>query len=425
MSGLCLFVVFMAMLLLGAPISFSLGLGTMAACTVGGYSLSSLPLLITNGASSYTLVAIPYFVLLGNLMNTAGITDRIFDWAEAAVGHIKGGLAHANVLASVVFAGVSGTSTADAAGLGMVEINAMTKKGYPVDFTTAITMASAVLGPIIPPSVTLLIYATLSSTSVAKLFMAGMVPGLLVALILCVTSYILYVTGKVKMPAPVRFSLQRFVKATKRGVFALLCPLILLYFMSSGIVTPTEAGIIGVVYSLAIGLCYRSLSWKVLFDALKMTVESCTLIMFLIGMGSTTSWFLTAERIPSLITDILLGLTENKYLILLLINVILLVLGMFMDGTSIQLIMVPILLPIIDLLGVSRITFGVMVTINILIGTITPPFGVSLFIMTNIAKIPFERVVKSSVPFYIPLILALLAITYIPAFTLWLPNLLY
>lgn len=424
MTCVVLFLIFLGLLLLGSPISLAMGSGAMGAAITGGYDLTSLALLISNGSSNYTLVAIPYFVFLGNLMNMAGITDRIFDFADALVGHIKGGLAQVNVLASVIFAGISGTSTADAAGLGLVEIRAMERKGYPLDFSVAITMASSVLGPIIPPSVTLLVFASITSTSVAKLFMAGVIPGVLVALALCGTNYFLYVTKRVEMPAPVKFSARRLWTTFRKGFFALCCPVILMVTMMSGVVTPTEAGIVGVLYSLFVALVYRELTLKRLIKAMVDTVYSCAIIMFLIGMGTAVGWFLTAEQIPQLVSELMLSFTSNKIILLIIINILLLILGMFMDGTTIQLIMVPILLPIIDALMISRLQFGVMVTINILIGTITPPFGVGLFIMSAISNLSIPKVFKAAIPFMIPLVIALLCITYVPFFTTWLPSIL-
>lgn len=422
MVGIVLFVFFLGLIFLGAPISIAMGVGALVAAITGNYDISSFPLLISNGASNYTLVAIPYFVLLGNLMTVCGVSERMFDFADACIGHIKGGLAQVNILASVIFAGVSGTSSADNAGLGLVEINEMTRKGYDKSFSSACTIASAVLGPIIPPSVTLLIFGSITGVSVAKLFIAGILPGILVAFSLCATVYYLYVSGRVSMPVPTEFSWHKVMYTIKHGFFALLSPAILLYTMVGGIVTPTEAGIIGIIYALFLGLLYKELTIKKIIDCLYNTMTSCALIMFLIGLGSAVGWFLTAELIPQQMSELMLSLTSNKYLILLIMNIILLILGMFMDGTTIQIIMVPILLPIIDALAISRIQFGVMLTINILIGTITPPFGTGLFITSSIANLPMEALLRALKPFFIPLVIALICITYIPFFTTWLPS---
>lgn len=425
LNATLIFVTFIGLIVLGMPISMSIGIGTVVAAILGDFSISSIPLMITSGSSNFSLVAIPYFIFLGNVMNMGGITDRMFEWAEACIGHIRGGLAQVNVLASVIFAGVSGTSSADAAGLGLVEIRAMEKKGYDLPFSVAITMVSSILGPIIPPSVSLLVFASLTGTSVAKLFAAGVIPGVVVAIGMMLINTRLCKEGKVIVPEPEPFSPKRFWIATKHGILALLCPVILLITMLSGAITPTEAGIIGSLYSLLVAAVYGELSAKKLWQACVETVNSCALIMFLIGMGNALAWFLTAEQIPQAVSTFLFGLTSNKYVILIIINIILLILGMFMDATAIQLIMVPILLPVIKTIGMSMIQFGLMVTVNILIGTMTPPYGLGLFIMSSVSKLSIPQILKATKPFFPIVIAFLLLITYVPWFSEFLPNLLF
>ncbi len=425
MIGLVILLVLALLIVLGTPISMALGGATMVGLLGSGYHLSTLPNLVTNGASNYTLVAIPYFVLLGYVMNSGGITRRIFDFADALVGHIKGGLAQVNVLASVIFAGISGTASADAAGLGLIEIDAMTKSGYDRAFSAGITAASAVLGPIIPPSVTFLIFATLTNASVAELFMAGIIPGVIIAAVLMIANYLFYTSGKVKMPAPVPFSWHRLWQTFKDGFFALMCPVVLVVTMTVGFVTPTEAGIVGLVYSIIVGIIYKEITIKSFLEACQQTVITCALIMFLMGLGSAVGWLLTAENVPRQLSNAMLSVTDNKYVILLFINVILLILGMFMDGTTIQLIMVPLLMPIMSALNVSLLQFGVMVTINIMIGTITPPFGTGLFITATVAGVKMENLIKYCLIFMAPLLVGLLLITYVPFFTTWLPGILF
>lgn len=423
--GAVLLFAFLGLVVIGVPISLSMGMSTLLTLELGDYNLSVLSLMVQRGASNFTLIAIPYFVLAGNLMNFGGITKRIFDFADACVGWMKSGLAQVNVLASMIFAGISGTAAADAAGLGLVEIQAMTEKGYDKRIAVGITLASSLIGPIIPPSITFIIYASLASVSVAKMFMAGLIPGIMLGLVLMYQNRRLYIKGTYPMPKPEPFSGRRVITTFRQGFFALMFPVLLIACLSSGIVTTTETGVLGVAYALFCGLIYRELSLKNLISAIRMTVESAALIMFLIGMGTAVGWLSTSEMLPVAMSDLLLGLTENKIILLLLIDVLLLVLGMLLDGNTIQLIMVPVLLPIIDALAISRIQFGVMVTLNIMIGMCTPPVGVGLFIMSNVAKMRFEEVVGSMKHFFLPLAIALLLVTFVPFLSTWLPSIMF
>jgi TRAP-type C4-dicarboxylate transport system permease large subunit len=372
MVAIILFVSLLGLIILGFPIAISMLLSSLIAILLSGLDPVIIPSLMSGGISSYTLMAIPFFVFLGNLLNSGGITDRIFDCAHAMVGWIKGGLAQVNILSSLIFAGTSGTATAEAAGLGLVEIRAMKAKGYDLKFSVGVTLASSVLGPIIPPSITFLIYASIASVSPAKLFMAGLFPGLLIGLALMVTVYVMCSRNMVDIPAPGKFSVKRLWTTAKHGFFALCTPIVLIWGISSGTVTATEAGIIGVVYALFVGLIYKELTLKKLYEALKDT---------------------------------------------------LLILGFFVDATSVQLIMVPILVPIANALGIDLLTLGVMITVDVMIGTSTPPVGNCLFIMSSISGLSITEVVKGIKIFYIPLVIGLLLITYIGFFTTWLPGL--
>lgn len=424
MIGALLIISFLILLVVGAPISMSMGLSTAFGLHMGNYDLTMLPMLLQKGANSYTLVAIPFFVLGANLMNTGGITERIFDFCESIVGWMRGGLAQVNVISSVIFAGISGTANADAAGLGLVEIRAMEKKGYDLGWSTSITLASSVLGPIIPPSVGFIVYAMFAEVSVSDMFMAGILPGVVIAVILMITNAIIAHSGKVACPEPEPFDIKEVWRTFKHGFFALMAPVILLGGIMSGIVTATETGIIVVVYSLIVGLIYRQLTWKGIWEALYGTIISTSVILLMVGFGYGIGWVLTIEKIPQALTTSMLGLTTNKYLMLFILNIFLLVLGCFMDNNTIRVITVPLLLPIIDAIGVSRLQFGVIHTFNLLIGMCTPPVGVGLMIMSTISGLSFTKVVKSFIPFFIPLVISLLVITYIPAVTTWLPSVL-
>ncbi|WP_342539035.1 TRAP transporter large permease [Sporosarcina sp. FSL K6-1540] len=422
--ALTLFLVFLLLLAIGFPISFAMALSTIIALIMGNYTSEVLPLMLVEGIKGYTLLSIPLFILAGNLMNSSGITQRIFDFASAMIGHIRGGLAQVNIAASVIFAGISGTAVGDQAGLGAIELKAMREKGYEGPFSAALTLASSVIGAIIPPSVSLIIYAYLAEVSVEQVFIAGVIPGLLIALTLSIYVYVGAARGTIVTPPPEPFKVQTLLQTFKDGFFAILAPVVILGGMLGGVVTPTEAAAIAVVYALFCAVVYKEFKWENLKKSFIESVGSTSLIMFLVGIGTAMGWIISAEQLPYLLSDVLLGLTENKYLMLMIINIMLLFLGMIMEGIPIKLIILPILLPIIDSLGIDRVHFGIVMSFNLLIGMVTPPVGLGLYVMSRVGKMSFESIVKAIIPMYIPLFIALLLITYFPQLSLWLPNLL-
>jgi len=409
---------FLFLLFFGFPISISMGIASAAGLFLGGYDLSTLPLILQKGANNYTLIAIPFFVLGANLMNTGGITARIFDFCDSLVGWMHGGLAQVNVVSSIIFAGISGTANADAAGLGAVEIRAMKEKGYDEGWAVAITLASSVVGPIIPPSVAFIVYAMFAEVSVADMFKAGIVPGLMIALVLMITNYIMAKSGKYACPEPEPFQAKRVWHTFRDGFWALLAPGLLLGGIMSGIVTATETGIIVVVYSLLVGIIYKEISLEGLWKALYDTIISTAVILLMVGFGYAIGYVLTIERIPQALCAMVIGLTDSKFILLIILNVFLLILGCFMDNNTIRVIMIPLLLPIIDAFGIDRVQFGVIMTFNLLIGMCTPPVGVGLMIMSNVASMKIEKVIKSFIPFFIPLVISLILLTYIPSISL-------
>jgi tripartite ATP-independent transporter DctM subunit len=424
MVAILLVVSFLLILTLGVPISLGMGLSAGIAMFAGNYNLAQIPVLLQKGMSNYGLVGIPYFILAANIMNTGGITTRIYDFCDAVVGWMRGGLAQVNVLGSVIFAGISGSSSADAAGLGLIEITAMREKGYDLKWSTGITLASSLLGPIIPPSIAFIQFALLAEVSATDLFIAGIIPGVVIALILMIMNHCIAVRGKVACPAPTPFKMKIAIRTFIGGFFALLAPAVLMVSLFSGAVTATEVGIIAVVYAVIAAAIYKELKFKNIVKALYDTVISSAVIMFLVGFGNTIGWVLTIESMPQMLTNLIISLTQNKYFILFLVNVLLLILGMFLDNTTIRIITVPLLLPLIDMVGIDRIHFGIVHTLNCLIGTCTPPVGVGLMIMTSVTKQKFTDVVRGVMPFLIPLVIALLILTYIPVISTWLPNLL-
>ena len=413
---------FLLLMLIGMPVSIAIMLATIIGMLIGGYDLLAVPQFMAAATKSPFLLAVPFFILAANLMNALGITQRIFDFATALAGRLRGGLAQVNVVASMIFAGISGAAVADAAGLGTIEIKAMKDSGYSLEFAAAITLASATIGPIIPPSVMMLIYAILANVSPAAMFLAGILPGFLIGLILMITIYIQVTLGLQDCPPPVKFSLKRLIKTSKDGVLSLLAPFIILWGMVSGVVTPTEAGVLAVFYSLLLGFIYRSFNWKVVRKALLDTVKTSSLILYIIAVSSVLSWVMVNEGTAYDIAEWLGKITDNPLILLVIINVFLLILGAILETLPAMLIAVPVLLPAIDALGIDRVHFGIIVIFNLLIGIITPPMGIGLYILAAVSGVRVDRLVIASIPYMITLIIALIAITYIPILTLFLPE---
>lgn len=424
MVTIVLMTCFLLLLLLKVPVSVSMGLASALALWIGDYSLMSLPQYMGTGVMSYTLMAVPFFVFAGNLMNEAGLTRRIFNFANAMVGHIRGGLAQVNVLASMIFAGISGSFVADTAGLGTVEMKAMTDRGYNKYFAAAVTASSSTIGPIIPPSIILIIYAIGTRVSIAKLFLAGVVPGILIGVLMMFLIY--YLAGRkpdefTREPVP---TLAEFFRIFKSSILAVISPLIILWGMVGGVVTPTEAGVLAVVWSMIVGVVYREFSYKSLVKVLYESFLSSAHIMFLIAVGNLMGWIIAADGAGDVLAEFLIGLTGNKYCLLLLINLAALIIGCLMEPTPALLVCLPIFEPIISQLGVSPLHFGVVLCLNLTIGMLTPPVGLGLYVMCSVADCRFEPLTRSVMPFLVILVISLLIITFVPWFSMWLPGIL-
>ncbi|KFB09292.1 TRAP transporter large permease [Nitratireductor basaltis] len=418
-----LFAGFVALILLRVPITMAIGIAVLSALVYAGFAdtLYIIPLQVLDGVDNPSLLAIPFFIMAGNLMNGVGMTDRIFNFASALVGHMRAGLAQVNVVSSLLFAGVSGAAVADCAGLGTIEIKAMRERGYPAPFAAALTAASAVVGPIIPPSISLVVYAFLSNTSVARLFLAGIIPGIIVGLSLMAFNYV--VALKREFPREERKSLPQIGRAAIDGIAALVAPGIILTAILTGFTTATEAGVLACVYTIALGFVYRTFSFAMLWKALTETMTITSVIMIIIGFSHVMGWLLAIEQIPQQLADHVLMVTESRAVFLLLLLAFLLVVGCFVEGVPAKLILVPMLLPIIDQFGIDRIHFGLIITLALLIGIATPPMGIALYIVAEVGKVPFEKVAVAILPFLVPLIAALLLITFVPELVLFLPNL--
>ena len=407
-------------LLLVIPISISIGASAVLGCLSLGYPLVVIGQKMVSGIDSFLLIAVPLFILAGNLMNAGKITEKIFDTAKELVGWIPGGLGHANVVASIIFAGMSGSAVADAGGLGAIEMEAMKKNGYDEDFAGAVTAASSVIGPIFPPSIPLIIYGSVASVSVDQLFMGGVVPGLLMGVLLMVmVLYFAIVRRYERHP----FRLRALIRQFLGSIPALITPVIILCGFVVGWFTPTEASSIAVIYSLLIALfLYRTLDWKSFKKCLKDSAISSANTLFIIGTSTLFTYVMAMEGISRQFADVILGISSNPNVVLLVINVLLLVLGMVMEPGAILTLMLPVLLPIANGLGLDLVHFGVMVVLNLMIGQVTPPFGVCLFVISDVNKLKLERLYRSILPFLVPLILTLILVTYIPGIVTALPN---
>ena len=419
-----MFVLFALFVLFEMPIAFALALSAVGYLALsGGVPMTVVVQRMAPGLDSFPLLAIPLFILAGNLMNAGGLAARIFDFAQALLGHVRGSLAHVNIAASMIFAGMSGVAQADAAGLGTVEIRAMRQRGFDPAFSAAVTAASAIIGPIIPPSVIMVIYAVIAQVSVADLFLAGILPGLIIGSLLMGQVYVMAVTGRIVAPVSPRAPPGEVGRTFWRALAPLLAPVILVVGLLSGAATPTELGAVTVIYAAAVGFATRELSPRRALQSVAQSGLTSAVLVFIISAAVPFGWVVSVNNVPAQLAEALLSLTDNKYLILALINLLLLAVGLVMETTAILLIAVPALLPLALALEIDLVHFGVVMVLNLLIGATTPPFGVILFIMMDIAKVSFTRMVRAMLPFYLPLAAALLLVTYWPELVLFLPRL--
>ena len=419
-----LFILLFICLFLGVPVAVSLGLSSLAYIMIAGLPDVLLIHRMISGIDSFPLLAIPFFILAGHLMNTGGITTKIFAFARALVGWLPGGLGHVNVGASVVFAGMSGAAVADAGGLGNIEIKAMRDSGYDTDFAVGVTAASSTIGPIIPPSLPLVIYGVMASASIGELFIAGLVPGLLMAVSLMVM--VAWYAKKRNYPRDRHIDYGYIWKTLKQAILPLLTPIIIVGGIAGGIFTPTEAAVAAVCYALFLGLVvYRSLTWKHLIRVSIDTIETSASILMIVASAAVFAWILAANQVAVLLGDALLGIADNKYILLLIMMAITLLIGLFMETIAAITILVPVLLPIAISAGIDPVHLGILLILNLMLGLLTPPVGMVLFVLSEVSGVQFERCVKATIPFLIPLLIVLLLITFVPEVALWLPTAFY
>ena len=424
MSIIILFVVLFVLLISGAPVAVALGSASLIFIMMDGMPSVVVLHNMVNGVNSFPLIAVPFFIMAGHLMNTAGITTKIFAFARAGVGWMNGGLGHVNVGASVIFAGMSGAAVADAGGLGNIEIKAMREAGYDTDFSVGITAASSTIGPIIPPSLPLVVYGVIADTSIGQLFAAGLIPGLVMAFSLMVM--VSFYARIRKYPRDDRFNLRNFVSTFGHAILPLFTPIIIVGGILTGVFTPTEAAIAAVAYSLILGIfVYRTLSWRQIMQVSQETVETTASILMIVAASSIFAWILTANQVAQQFATGLLGFTQDKTAILLIIMLIVLVVGCFMETIAAITILTPVLLPVAMQFGIDPVHFGIILILNLMIGLLTPPVGMVLYVLAKVSDAPFERCVIATAPFLIPLVTVLLLLTFISAISMWLPTLLY
>ncbi|MAE92789.1 TRAP transporter large permease [Salipiger bermudensis] len=427
MVALTIFGIFMVLLFLGVPVVVALAAGTLAGFWQIGLAdnlrlLYTFPLNILEGINAPALMAVPFFILAGHLMTAIGLTDRIFVLANALVGHFRAGLAQVNVMCSLLFGGVTGSAIADVAGIGNLVINQMEKHGYPKAFSAALTCASSVIGPTMWPSVPLLIYAFGAQVSVERMFLAGIGPGLVLVAVLML--YNRFAAGRFDVQVTPMPSARNILRETSRSGWAILAPFIIIGSVTTGIATPVEAGVIACAYTLILGIAYRSLAFSRLRTALGETIILFGSILMIIGVSHAMGFVLTYDRVPQTIAEAVVGFTENRYLFLLLVIIFFLALGTILENIPAMIILIPIMMPIVDHFGIDRVHFGLIMVYGLLIGIVTPPVGVALFIVTRVGDISFESVCRASLPFLVPLIAVLFIITYAPGVVLFLPDLL-
>lgn len=416
------FIVLLVLMLSGMPIAYSLGIASAGYMLMSGTSLAMMAQRMVNGANSFTMLAIPFFFMAGELMNISGVTDKIINMAKALVGHFKGGLAQVNIVASVFFAGVSGSATADTAALGSTLIPKMVEEGYDLDFSAAITVASSCVGPIIPPSITLVLYGILAGEDVGKLLIAGIVPGVIVALFQMVYTH--FYAVKMDYPSYPKATPREMGKAMTSGFSALMMPIIIIGGTLSGVFTPTESAAVAVLYGIIIGFfIYRNLKVPQFYESLKRVGVQSMNNMFILAAAACFSWVLTITKAADVLVNLMLGISTNKYVVMLMILALLMFIGFFMQASQALVVLTPMLLPVVKAVGIDPIHFGIVMVVALTFGGCTPPVGSMLFVVNSITKMGFARLTKAMVPLYIPLLGALLVIAFVPQFSLFLPGL--
>jgi tripartite ATP-independent transporter DctM subunit len=418
-----LILLFFLLLAIGAPVAVAMGLtGAVAVFMIGDIPHEVIAQRFVTGVDSFPLLAVPFFILAGALMNTGGTTQRLVGFANVLVGRFTGGLGHVNVVSNMIMAGMSGSAAADAAGTGSVLIPAMARAGYSRPFAAALTAAASTIGPIIPPSIPFVVFGVLASVSIGRLFLGGAIPGLLMGLYLMAAVYIISKRrGYARGVPPTR---RQVWEAFRDALPALMLPVIIIWGIVGGVVTPTEAAVLAVLYALFLGtVVYRELTWKSIWAMFGEAAMTTATVMFIVAASALLAWVLTRQQAGPALVKLVTSISTDPTVILLILNVLLLVLGCFLETLSLMILLVPVLLPLIKALGIDPVHFGVMFTLNLMIGLITPPVGMSMFIACRIARIQIVEYAREVWPFVLALVVVLLLVTFFPIVVLFLPNL--
>jgi C4-dicarboxylate transporter, DctM subunit len=424
MMTVAIFAVLIGLMLIGVPIAVSMGLTAAIFFVILGEPehLLMVPARMYSSTTGFTLLAIPFFILAGNLMNTGGMTVRLFTFCQNLVGHIRGGLGHVNVVANIIVAGMSGSAIADAAGVGLVAMNAMSKAGFDRAFSAGVSAAAATIGPIIPPSIPLVIFGCMTGVSVGRLFLGGFLPGLLMGLGLMITVYITSVRRG--YPTQPRASFKAVVSSLSGAWSAILAPIIVVGGILTGVFTPTEASVAACFYGAVVSIfLYREVSFRRLLEILAETADQTIRVLFIISAAGLFGWLLIQQRVPDAVIQFLLSLSHNANVILLIINIILLVLGCFMEAISVMLLTIPIFMPLVAKVGIDPVHFGVMMTFNLMIALLTPPVGMVLYTVSCIGQVPLWKLATELKWHLVALVVCLFLITYIPGIVTWIPTL--
>ena len=423
MGAAILIIAVTVMIVLGVPVAVSMALGSVVFILLNGIPTVVIMHQMVSGIDSFPLLAIPFFILAGSLMNSSEITDRIFHFASLAFAWARGGICYVNIVASVIFAGMSGAAVADAGGLGAIEIKAMRDRGYGDRLSVGLTAASSIIGPLIPPSLPMIIFGFVGDVSIGKLFVAGFLPGIIMAIALAIM--VRWMAKRHNLPRDGNFSLRVVGKSFNKASLALLTPVIIVGGILGGIFTPTEAAIAAAAYALVLGaLIYRTLSFSDLWTVSKESAEMTVSILFIVSAASLFAWIITTERVAHGFSDVLFGITDNPIIILLLINILLFIVGCFLDAIAAISILTPILLPVAVAAGVDPVQFGVMMVLNLMIGLLSPPLGIVLYVLSSVSGVSMKDTIMGTIPFLVPLFATLMIVTFVPAASLWLPSVL-